>query len=272
MHGKIASRRLSGSVVLLTLTCDFDTVLGAAFRRSGRGCVSTDGARGRGTVCLAAGLFAVLGAVAALVLESLGHWGALAEPLSVLPEDEDGNAEEDGDAGKDEAGNGELPLCAWEDVGVERCSVDRGDTGEEVTTEAVATSSTRGVGTVGGDHVVDRSHVDCVVGDADHGGEYHGGDPVDVGRAEGSPGETEEADGFEGHEPDEGFQAAFRADAVNAAGLLHGARVVAVEGEEEEVGYYVADQETVVVDVVSKMFDRSERHDGLLAVEMRREE
>ena len=68
---------------------------------------------------------------------------------------------------------------------------------------------------------------------------------MDVGRAQRRPGETEEADRLESYEPDEGFEAALGTDTVFTACGFHLGRVIAVEGEEEEVGDYVADEQAV---------------------------
>ena len=69
-------------------------------------------------------------------------------------------------------------LAAATDIGIEWCGGDGEDAGEEVARPAVATSCRGGIGSIGGDHVVDRGHVDGVICDADDGGEDHGGDPL----------------------------------------------------------------------------------------------
>jgi hypothetical protein len=77
--------------------------------------------------------------------------GAVAEPLALEVEDVRRDDERDGKSGEDEARDGELPLGAGADVGVERRGVQRGDTGEEVTAETVAAGGAGGVFAVGGD-------------------------------------------------------------------------------------------------------------------------
>ena len=96
-----------------------------------------------------------------------------------------------------------------------------GDTGEEIPGEAVAACRGGGVGPVAGDHVVDCSHVDTVLGEVsvyvacgafngvvwkmrgtyvrygDEKRENHWGDPVHVRRPQARPGKAEEADCFE---------------------------------------------------------------------------
>ena len=57
----------------------------------------------------------------------------------------------DGSGGEDEARDGELPLGARPDVGVEGSGVQGGDAGEEVAAETVAAGGAGGVFTVGGD-------------------------------------------------------------------------------------------------------------------------
>jgi len=57
----------------------------------------------------------------------------------------------DGSSGEDEARDGELPLGAGPDVGVEGGGVQGGDTSEEVAAETVAAGGAGGVFTVGGD-------------------------------------------------------------------------------------------------------------------------
>jgi hypothetical protein len=96
-------------------------------------------------------------------------------------------------------------------------------------------------------HVVTGGLVDGKVGDADHGDEDQRRDPVDLGRAERGPGEGEEADGFEEDEPQEALHAALGLDAVLAASSLHLLAVVDVEGDEEDAGQDVSDEETVVM-------------------------
>lgn len=111
-----------------------------------------------------------------------------------------------------------MPFVA--DVLVHGRCVHGADTGEQVTGEGVATGRGGGVDTVGRHHVVDGGEVDGVVGDTDACGEDHGAHPVDVPLlAHGSPGETEQADGFEGREPEQPFQTAFGGDGIVALGL-----------------------------------------------------
>jgi hypothetical protein len=57
----------------------------------------------------------------------------------------------DRSSGEDEARDGELPLGAGHDVGVEGRGVEGGDAGEEVTAETVAAGGAGGVFAVGGD-------------------------------------------------------------------------------------------------------------------------
>lgn len=92
-------------------------------------------------------------------------------------------------------------------------------------------------------HVIARGLVDGQVGDADHGDEDQGRDPVDFRRAEGGKCESEEADGFEEDEVEEACHAALGLDAVLAAGGFHLLAVVDVEGDEEEAGDDVPDEE-----------------------------
>ena len=66
------------------------------------------------------------------------------------------------------------------DVRVKRGRIYGRDTGEEIARETVAAGGGGGVGTVRGDHVVNRGHVDGVVGDGEEHAEDHGGDPMDV--------------------------------------------------------------------------------------------
>ena len=87
-------------------------------------------------------------------------------PLPV--EDVDGDRHDDGQARQDRRRPLQFELCvAVADVCVERGRVHGRDTGKEVASECVPAGRGRGVGAVGGDHVVDRGHVDCVVSDAD---------------------------------------------------------------------------------------------------------
>jgi hypothetical protein len=79
----------------------------------------------------------------------------------------------------------------------------------------------RGRGGDGTHHVVASGLVDGEVGDADHGDEDQRCEPVHLRRAERSPGESEEADGFEEDEPQESDHAALGLDAVLAARELH---------------------------------------------------
>jgi len=87
--------------------------------------------------------------------------------------------------------------------------------------------------------------VDGEVGDTDHGDEDKGCDPVDFRRAERSPGEGEEADGFEKDEPEEALNAALGLDAMLAACSLHVLAVLEVEGDEEDASQDVSDEEPV---------------------------
>lgn len=57
----------------------------------------------------------------------------------------------DGSSREDEARDGELPLGTGFDVGVERCSVQGGDAGEEVAAETVAAGGAGRVFAVGCD-------------------------------------------------------------------------------------------------------------------------
>jgi hypothetical protein len=57
----------------------------------------------------------------------------------------------DGSSGENKARNGELPLGAGFDVGVERRGAQSGDAGEEVAAETVAAGGAGGVFAVGGD-------------------------------------------------------------------------------------------------------------------------
>ena len=57
----------------------------------------------------------------------------------------------DGSSGEDEARDGELPLGAGPDVGVEGSGVQGGDAGEEIAAEAVAAGGAGGVFAIGGD-------------------------------------------------------------------------------------------------------------------------
>jgi hypothetical protein len=57
----------------------------------------------------------------------------------------------DRSSGEDGARDGELPLGAGHDVGVEGRGVEGGDAGEEVTAETVAAGGAGGVFAVGGD-------------------------------------------------------------------------------------------------------------------------
>jgi hypothetical protein len=68
---------------------------------------------------------------------------------------------------------------------------------------------------------------------------------VNLRRAERGPGESEEADGFEEDEPQETDHAALGLDAVLAARELHLLAVVDVEGDEEDAGEDVSDEEPV---------------------------
>lgn len=88
--------------------------------------------------------------------------------------------------------------------------------------------------------------VDGQVGDADHGDEDQRRDPVDLRRAERSPGKGEETKWLEEDEPEEALHAALGLDAVLAAGCLHLLAVVDVEGDEEDAGQDVSDEKTVV--------------------------
>lgn len=68
---------------------------------------------------------------------------------------------------------------------------------------------------------------------------------MDFGRAERGPGEGEEADGFEEDEPEETLHAALGPDAVLAAVGFHLLAVVDVEGDEEDAGEDISDEETM---------------------------
>ena len=94
-------------------------------------------------------------------------------------------------------------------------------------------------------HVIAGGLVDGEVGNANQGDEDQRGDPVDLRRAERGPGKGEEADGFEEDEPEEALHAALGLDAVLAAGFLHLLAVVEVEGDEEDAGQDVTDEEPV---------------------------
>ena len=94
-------------------------------------------------------------------------------------------------------------------------------------------------------HVVAGGLVDGEVGNTDHGDEDQRGDPVDLRWAERGPGEGEEADRFQEDEPEETLHAALGLDAVLAAGFLHLLAVVEVEGDEEDAGQDVTDEEPV---------------------------
>ena len=96
-------------------------------------------------------------------------------------------------------------------------------------------------------HVIAGGLVDGEVGNANQGDEDQRGDPVDLRRAERGPGKGEEADGFEEDEPEETLHAALGLDAVLAASSLHLLAVVDVEGDEEDAGQDVSDEETVVM-------------------------
>jgi hypothetical protein len=91
-------------------------------------------------------------------------------------------------------------------------------------------------------HVVAGGLIDGQVGNADYGDEDQGSDPVDLGRAERGPGESEETNGFKVDEPEEALHAALGLDAVLAAGSLHLLAVVDVEGDEEDAGQDVSDE------------------------------
>ncbi len=60
-------------------------------------------------------------------------------------------------------------------------AIERG--GEEVPGEPVASRGRCGIGSVGGNHVVDGGHVNRVVGDADDGGKDHRANPVALRQA-----------------------------------------------------------------------------------------
>jgi hypothetical protein len=87
--------------------------------------------------------------------------------------------------------------------------------------------------------------VDGEVCDADHGDEDQGCDPVNLRRAERGPGEREETDGFEEDEPQETDHAALGLDAVLTTRELHLLAVVDVEGDEEEAGEDISNEEPV---------------------------
>jgi hypothetical protein len=94
-------------------------------------------------------------------------------------------------------------------------------------------------------HVIASGLVDGEVGDADHGDEDKRCDPVHLRRAKRGPGESEEADRFEEDKPQEADHAALGLDAVLAARELHLLAVVDVEGDEEDAGEDVSDEEPV---------------------------
>ena len=68
---------------------------------------------------------------------------------------------------------------------------------------------------------------------------------MDLRRAERGPAEGEEADGLQEDEPQEAGHTALGLDAVLAAGFLHLLAVVEVEGDEEDAGQDVTDEEPV---------------------------
>lgn len=114
--------------------------------------------------------------------------------------------------------------------------------GEEVARPAVAACCGGGVGSVGGDHVVDCGHIDGVVGDADDSSENRGANPVDWW-AGASPCKTDETDWEAGRgvkeEPEAGFVLCFF-----VLGLLLSFFDVAFNsGDEGEPGEEVADQD-----------------------------
>ena len=82
---------------------------------------------------------------------------------------------------------------------------------------------------------------------------------MDLGRAERGPGEGEETGRFEEDEPKEADHAALGLDAVLATSSLHLLAVVDVEGDEEDAGQDVSDEETVGMLVKFVDFKEDER-------------
>lgn len=234
------SRRVNlGSSFLSALVGHLDTILASQWLRSSR---PTDNRRLKRGGVTAPGELALRRSLVTLLLETLGHWRPLAEVLAVDVEDEDRDGKKDGDAGQDKGWDGKLPLGTSCDVRVEGCGVDGGDAGEEVTAETVAACGTGSVRTVSGDHVVNSSHVDRIVGDADHAREDFRSNPVYVRRTKRTPRIPEEADGFKEDQPDESLESALRLDRVEAT-ALHLGSVAAVEWQEEAVRDDVAGEQ-----------------------------
>lgn len=135
-----------------------------------------------------------------------------------------------------------LEVVPAADVLVQRGGVVGGDAGEEISSEGVAASGRGGVGAVGGDHVVDGGHVDCVVCDGDKAGENERRNPGDaVGGAERGPGETEEANGLERGRKEEPEKATLGGEGFR--GTAAGDAVAVDKGKEREVADYVAGQD-----------------------------
>ena len=128
------------------------------------------------------------------------------------------------------------------DVGEEGGRGDGEDAGEEVARPTVAASCGGGVGSVGGDHVVDCGHIDGVVGDADDGSEDRGADPVE-GRAGASPCEADETDWEAGCGPEEEVEAGFILCFLVLGLGLSFFDVASDGGDEGEPGDEVADQD-----------------------------
>lgn len=152
----------------------------------------------------------------------------------------DGDGDQDGQKGQD--GRRPLQSVPVADMFVHGAGVHGSNAGQEVAGEAVAAGGGGGVGAVGGDHVVDRCHVDGVVCDPDQGCEDEGGDPVgDVRGAQACPSEAEEADGETRGEVEEPVESAFGLEGV---GLSAPDLAVAVDKREEgDVGDDVAEED-----------------------------
>jgi hypothetical protein len=126
--------------------------------------------------------------------EPLGKRRPLAQRRALPVDDVDGNDEHEGNTEEDGARILEILAARFTNVLEERQRGDSEDTGEEVSGPAVAAGCRGRVWTVGTNHVVNGSHIDCIVCDSDNGDKDHGAYPVN-GRTLNCPSKSDETNG-----------------------------------------------------------------------------
>ena len=175
----------------------------------------------------------------ALLGKLLSVLAPLTEPLALEVEHVDWNAQQSANATGDPDCCRQLVLGTGEDLAIEWARVQRRNASQQVATEAVTARGGGGVRAVCGNHVVDRSHVDGEVGDADECCKEQGQHPVHLWWTVGAEAEADKPYWLEHDEEQEEPEAAFWGEGFGV--FAEDFSIAPVDGQESEVGNQVTD-------------------------------